>query len=326
MFLIFPKRKFSKHSKGYPLITFIFCLLLAFPADVRSQAPGILDAESVVPDSIAAEMNQDTVTSDVMTRPQSTLYFYKTLVYLNPVDTITHYIHLQRYFKDQFLEIYAEEKILPASKIYGLRQGSRFYRSASTGNKNYVFALQISSGPMKVFSADRILVAKEIDYIGHDKQSDGTYSNTMLVVDANRQKTEATDKDYFFTLAGPKEPLQVLLADRATAKKLEACKPAVDYLNKFMPRSNYRTYRITTRLFFIASALANLFFYDDIVNTVDPENQEAAQNILKISLVVSGSAFLSTLFLPRAPKLSEPDILKIADLYNDCEKKKSSVK
>ncbi len=306
----------SKHQYHFLICIFI-SIFLSLPC--KSQIITRHSDSQLVNDSSSFSFDEDSVTNNVMTTTSAVIYYYNTLVYLTPYDTISHSTHIQRYFKDQLLEIYDEDKVLPASKIYGFRQKGNYYRSAALGNRTYVFAKRITSGKkMNLFSADRILAANELDVTGHDEQTNSGYANTMLVLDEDRKKIKKSDIDYFFTIPGTYDELQLLTPDKATVEKLQSCKPAADYLTKFAFPKRYKAIRISTRFLFISSVIVNVFFYNDLVHNPNYKNQSVFHDPLRSVMIYSGVAFLSTLFLPKTNKYTEKEIMKTVALFNSC--------
>jgi hypothetical protein len=124
------------------------------------------------------------------------IYFRPTLILLNQYDTLTRFTYWRRNFTDQFLETWADERMYPASKIFGFIQDSVYFRS--TVNDDYhIFVPQILSGNISLYYTRYIHNLGEIRLQSKDP-ADINYKNNMIVTGDAPQRY-ASDFTYFVT-------------------------------------------------------------------------------------------------------------------------------
>ncbi len=291
-------------KKGFFIILFILFFLTGHLNAQIISTHNVADEKMLVSDSIL--MDQDSITGDVVTHTPLTIYFYNTLVFLNKYDTISHYTSIRRNYTEQFLEIYDSKKILPASRIYGFVRGNSLFRSASLGNRNYVFAKRINSGKLNLFSADRLNSVSELEVVGAEQS--GIYHNRILVQDENRNKVSKNSIDYFFIITNKSDTLIPFSASRDVAERLNDNKEASKYVLEHIPKPGYKTTRILCRFLFISSVLANIF--------ITGHDDEGSQKIIRATLIPAGIAFLGTSVFMQDPTWDFEDINKTTELYN----------
>lgn len=268
-----------------------------------------------ITDSLFVTFHQDTVSGSSVTENDITTYFYKTLVFLSPFDTISYYTHISRYYKDQFLELYNDRKIFPASRIYGFIQAGKFYRTAHPGNRNHVFAERLINDKMSLFAADRFIAEGELDVIGTSDSGNTIYNNTQLILDENRKKTNSYDKDYFVTVKAKTDSLILFDKNSEVLSIVKPCKPAYNYYMKFR-EDRYKEAISTTGWLFVGTMFAN-FLFNTRFTIYDKETGKLVP--LGVLAIATGVTFVTLKIVLKVPDYDKEKKMKTVALYNECK-------
>jgi hypothetical protein len=124
------------------------------------------------------------------------IYYTPVKIFLTPVDTVSALAYWRRNFTDQFLETWAEERIYPASRIFGFIQDSIYFRSTEH-DQYHIFAPQIFSGQVNLYYTRHIQNLGEIRMTSKDSKN-MDYQNSMIVTGDVPQRY-ANEFTYFIT-------------------------------------------------------------------------------------------------------------------------------
>lgn len=150
-------------------------------------------------------------------------------------------VYLRKNFTDQFLEVCATSKLIPASRIYGFSLDSGFFRSGYTASGCYVFAERILKGPTSLFYCRNIPMNHGlIEYISIDSINTD-YRNNMIIEEETPMRYK-NDFSYFITPKSDTSKMVLVNNDNinSIAKTyFNKCNPAYNDAIKFTQR--YKT-------------------------------------------------------------------------------------
>jgi len=239
--------------------------------------------------------------------------YYNTFIQLSEIDTVRHRAATHRNFMDQFLEVSDNEKILPASRIYGFVQNKDYFRSARVQHRMYVFAQQMAKGSMNLYTAKNKLdnAVAEIDMRGED-----SYQNTMLLQD-ERGKLTRYNNLYFVNLANDTTRLELINPKDFADSYLRQSPKAYKLMKRYEGRGK-TTEQVLAGLLFTSGITyllmrneANTYFANVLnQDTVNPNNY--------IGSIFLGSAvvFFSYKFAFGNKKLTPKRLKEVVDIYN----------
>jgi len=300
------------HSLSFRVSLFILFILVTEKLMAQVIETPYANEILVKEDSIQG-INDDSL--GLMNEAPLYLYFKKTLIYLNELDTVTHYTYIQRNYSDQFLRLYNDEKILPASLIHSVYRDRRYYRSVSLGNRYYCFAEEIEKGKMNLFCIDDILLYGELrTYTLDPKHSD--YNNNLLILDANRRKNTSGNYLYFISFDYDKNKLIPIDAKTLADNYLRACPQSYKYLKSYEISSEEKGLKQFLAVNFVASSFIYFIAKDDAnvaIAGVSPKH-----NYFGYYVFLSAGGFFTDYFILKSKKPKRMNIQKAVQLYNEC--------
>lgn len=303
----------SEFLKIFLLLHFLFVSTVSL-----SQNVSVAPADSTTAQDSVLFKKTDSESS-VLTQPLLFRDFRSTVVYLNERDSVTHYTYIQRYFTDQFLEIYDSEKILPASRINGFYRDGKYFRAAKVSENNYVFAERNINGYITLYSCDRIYSIGEIDYRSDDTRNP-IYQNRQLVLDADRRKIKSQNYDYFITLDFNSAEILPVDIYSFGDTYLKPCKEAYNYYNMHcLRKQDKRTQSVSGAIFGISTVL--LFVLSTPGRSTIEENNALNSFGLPLLALSSGVVYLSYSIKNKSRRLTKEHFMKAVTLYNDWKKK-----
>jgi hypothetical protein len=142
------------------------------------------------------------------------IYYKPATILLNLHDTISEIVYWRRNFTDQFLEVWSDSRMYPASMIFGFVQDSIYFRS--TMDYDYhIFAPMIFKGPVSLYYTRYIQNLGEIRMISGDPKNPD-YQNRMIVT-GDVPRRYANEFTYFVTF--PWDTLKMIPVTRKSLQK-----------------------------------------------------------------------------------------------------------
>ncbi len=128
--------------------------------------------------------------------------YTKSTIYMSPYDSLGEHSYIRRNFTDQFVSVWQNPgRIYPASMIFGISQGGKYYRSCKFDSRNAVFGEQIVKGKMSLYYCRKLpQEAGLLEFISVDPGNSG-YRNFMIMEYRDKARY-MNDYYYFVTLEG----------------------------------------------------------------------------------------------------------------------------
>ena len=293
-----------------------FIILIFLQVKLSAQVIETTIAEDVlVKDDSLQEFNDDSL--GFLNKTPLYFYYKSSLIYLNRLDTVSHYTFIQRNYSDQFLRIYNDKKILPASRIYAFTRNNRYYRSVNLGNRCFGFAEQIESGKMNLFCIDDLNSYGEVRTISQDANN-SDYSNNLLVLDYDRRKYHSQNYLYFVSFDYNGQQLIPITPKELANQYLTVCPEAANYLKKVVGNPGSKTIRNLLAISFFASLFASIIAPYEINNEIAGENSKI--NYVHLYTCISGGAYLTYTIVHKKRIVKRQNMQEAVKMYNACVK------
>jgi len=185
------------------------------------------------------------------------IYYKPTTILLNLQDTVSRNAYWRRNFTDQFLETWSDERMYPASRIFGFIQDSIYFRS-TTFDDYHIFVPQLYRGRFNLYFTRYIQNLGEIRMVSNDANNPDYHNN--MIVTGGVPRRYANEFTYFVTF--PWDTLKMIPVTRKTLPKFantylrvypEAYKEAMKY-------DQSSTIRILTYTLLPAAAIGTTAF------------------------------------------------------------------
>jgi len=124
------------------------------------------------------------------------VYYKPALLFLNSRDTLSETVYWRRNFTDQFLETWSDNRMYPASRIFGFIQDSVYYRS-TTFDDYHIFVPLIFKDRLSLYYTRYIQNLGEIRMISSDANNPD-YQNRMIVT-GEMPRRYANEFTYYVT-------------------------------------------------------------------------------------------------------------------------------
>lgn len=293
-----------------------FIILIFLPVKLSAQVIETTIAEDVlVKDDSLQEFNDDSL--GFLNKTPQYFYYKSSLIYLNRLDTVSHYTFIQRNYSDQFLRIYNDKKILPASRIYAFTRNNRYYRSVNLGNRYFGFAEQIESGKMSLYCIDDLNSYGEVKTISQDGNN-SDYSNYLLVMDYDRRKYRTESYQYYISFDFNDRQLIPVKPQELANQYMKVCPQASNYLKKIAGNTGSKTIRNLLAINFFTSLFASIIISNEINSTVGGENYKT--NYAYIYTGISGVAYITYSLVHRKRIVKRENMQEAVKRYNACVK------
>lgn len=247
----------------------------------------------------------------IVNSPKTYALYKPTTVWLNPWEKVEETTYLRLNFRDQFLETWEDNKMLPASRIFAFSQDGIYYRSTNLIEGGYVFAEKLVSGNMNLYAADKFLTEGEVDMISRDANNP-EYTNRMFIENSDRKKMKKSDYYYFITFNYDSTELKEIDLKTFDKKYLASCKPASDYYSEYVTNkfSTKKVLNVTLSTFLIGWSVKS------VLDRYNPEFEPLHKGA---PLFFAALGTLITInIIPSKKEFDKSKMIKTIALYNEC--------
>lgn len=158
---------------------FLFSLLafLVIPISSFSQISTPAKPGNERNDTVPAIPSMDADRSDI-----PFIDYQPGVIWTSSTDSVHDFCRIRKNFTDQLIAVWNHPKrYYPASRVYAVSMGDKYYRAVNTAPQNYVFAQELVKGPMNLY-AYRIITQYNgsLEVISGDPDNPG-YRNNMII-------------------------------------------------------------------------------------------------------------------------------------------------